>query len=408
MADNDLLVKAKPQLNVKEFQDLYLRKNFENLKKYFSTENQLLGFQFFELNFTAASANQKVAHGLGVVPQDIISTRMTGAGILTFNWGLFDDKSLDITVTGPCRVRFFVGSYWNFNSTVNNTDQDTQQFSSILQTKSDTSSTFTALASPIVQNYSLALTDANKVLTFNPFLKNLQVAMPPTVNAVGKGIFILQKIDTSFNSVTLTAQVGESFDGLSNTIGLNSYKDTLKLIAIPGQWIVIDRVYSRLYLDLGWTSLQLTTNGLLNPVTLTGSTTLPVQLSGKWRRDGQWIETLFGFRNGTGSGSATGTAGPISLPLPGVTVVAGQNPVIGPLRWDQNAQPRDVSLGSWNGTIQTFLGGAFQGNENAALQSDFYFQVQNRGGATYYTLANIGLGFAMEGKAFFPVLGWGA
>lgn len=411
MGENDLLIKAKPQLNVKEFQDLYLRKNFENLKSYFSSENQLLGFKFFEVNFTAAANNQKISHGIGVTPQDVILTRLTGSGTLTLNWGLFDNKNIDVSVSGPCRVRFFVGSYWNFNSSVNSSTEDSQQFSSILSQSSSSGGTFTVSTSPIVNNYTVQIGDANKVLIFNAFLKQLTVTLPKCSDAVGKGEFVLQKIDTSFNNVQLVVgQIGDSFDDLTNILNLSTYKDTLRLVSTGGKWVVIDRAYSRAYTDLGWTSLQLTSNGLLNPITLNGTTTLPTQLSGRYRRDGNWCEVLFGFRNGTGAGGASGTPGPISLPLPGVTVIASQNPVIGPLRWDQNGQPRDggLSLGQQNGTVQVFQGGTFQATANAQVQTDFYFNVQNSGSGNYYTVANMGLGFAMNGKMFFPVLGWGA
>jgi hypothetical protein len=69
------------------------------------------GFVFKELVFTAALTNTKVAHGLGFRPLDIIQTSLTGAGAITWNYAKFTDVNLDITVTGACTVRAFIGAY---------------------------------------------------------------------------------------------------------------------------------------------------------------------------------------------------------------------------------------------------------------------------------------------------------
>lgn len=117
-----------PFLLVKEIQDTYLRKNFQNLSDYFQAQNQLLNFLFFEIVFTQAQSNKKLTHGLGFVPQDLIVTQKTGSGSVTFNNGLFTDTDLNISASGPCRIRFFVGTYWNFNSSVQNAPTDTMVF----------------------------------------------------------------------------------------------------------------------------------------------------------------------------------------------------------------------------------------------------------------------------------------
>lgn len=109
-----------PVLQVKEIGDLYSRGNFQTLAKYFQDNNQLLGFKFFEITFAKATTNQLVAHNLGYVPQDVIVTQCTGAGVVSVNYGTFDTKNISLTATGSCRVRLFVGTYWNFTSNVNN------------------------------------------------------------------------------------------------------------------------------------------------------------------------------------------------------------------------------------------------------------------------------------------------
>ena len=113
-----------PQILLREIQDVYIRQNFSNLFDYFSNQNQLLDFKFFDLSFPEAEENYKLQHGLGVVPQDLIVTKISGAGIVKFNRGKFTKDELDITVTGPSKVRFFVGSYWKEKFSTDDQDPD--------------------------------------------------------------------------------------------------------------------------------------------------------------------------------------------------------------------------------------------------------------------------------------------
>ncbi len=118
-----------PALAVAQIDDQYIRKNFDNLKTYFSTQNQFLNFNFFEIVFTSAITHAKQTHGCSTVPTDIILSCITGSGSVTFNRGLFDATNLDLTVTGPCRIRFYVGSYFNQIPLVSPQLTDTQTFS---------------------------------------------------------------------------------------------------------------------------------------------------------------------------------------------------------------------------------------------------------------------------------------
>jgi hypothetical protein len=111
MADN------KPSLIIKDIKDIYLRKNFEELKSYFNTQNQLLDFGFFEITFDKAETNKKIQHNLRFIPTDIIITGAYGSGG-QFNVGLFDLSSMDITTFGPCRIRFLAGKQWTSKAAV--------------------------------------------------------------------------------------------------------------------------------------------------------------------------------------------------------------------------------------------------------------------------------------------------
>lgn len=125
----NLLSRANPFLAVKEISDAYIRKNFQNLADYFSTENQLLGFKFLEVTFTEKQEGFAVAHGLGYIPQDIIVTKAVGDVNIAFNRGKFTDQTISMTVDAPCTVAFFVGTYWNLFPRQNPADTDIQYYS---------------------------------------------------------------------------------------------------------------------------------------------------------------------------------------------------------------------------------------------------------------------------------------
>lgn len=100
-------------LLVKETFDPIDRENMKRIQNEFTSVQVILKGQwkFFEITFTGAVTNFKQKHLLDFVPKDIIQTSKTGAGSLTWNYTLFDRTNLDITTTGACIVRAFVGSY---------------------------------------------------------------------------------------------------------------------------------------------------------------------------------------------------------------------------------------------------------------------------------------------------------
>lgn len=101
-----------PDLILKDIEDQYVRENFFRIKKFFETVPFFKGeFRHFEFNFDRALTNQKISHGLGFKPTDVIQTLITGPGSLTWDYINFDDKSLVLTTTGACKVRAFIGAY---------------------------------------------------------------------------------------------------------------------------------------------------------------------------------------------------------------------------------------------------------------------------------------------------------
>lgn len=118
---------SNPVLQISQIQDAYIRKNFENLDAYFKGQNQLLDFKFFEVIFTAAQTGLKVAHGLAIIPLDILVTQVTGAGKVTFKHGSFDPTYLVLDSTGVCRIRFFAGTYSKQTSAAVAQSTDTEE-----------------------------------------------------------------------------------------------------------------------------------------------------------------------------------------------------------------------------------------------------------------------------------------
>lgn len=98
-------------LNFEQIQDSGSREAFKVLKSTLAVEPLIVsGFKLIEIAFKGAGTFQ-VAHGLGFQPTDVLQSSLTGGGALTWNYDKFDGTNLNITVTGPCTVRAFVGAY---------------------------------------------------------------------------------------------------------------------------------------------------------------------------------------------------------------------------------------------------------------------------------------------------------
>lgn len=101
------------KLILQDVEDPILRENLKRLQQEFQLFQAILRgeWQFFEIVFTAAVTNFLYPHGLKFAPKDILQTSIKGAGALTWNYAKFDATNLNITTTGACTVRAFIGSY---------------------------------------------------------------------------------------------------------------------------------------------------------------------------------------------------------------------------------------------------------------------------------------------------------
>ncbi len=94
--------------------DKVARENFQKVEDYIRSNDILRpNFKFYEIIFTAAETNKRIPHRLGFLPKDVVQTSLTGAGSLTWNYSLFDGTYLDVTTTGACVVRAFIGTHPN-------------------------------------------------------------------------------------------------------------------------------------------------------------------------------------------------------------------------------------------------------------------------------------------------------
>ena len=106
-----------PEFILKDVDDVYIRENFKRLTVFLQEFPLFRGeWAFFEKTFTAAVTDLDIAHGLGFTPKDVILTGVSGAGvtgfgIITFNFDEFDETNINVTTTGACTVRFFLGAY---------------------------------------------------------------------------------------------------------------------------------------------------------------------------------------------------------------------------------------------------------------------------------------------------------
>ena len=92
--------------------DPNVRDSMQAAEEYLQGQTILQGqWEFFELDFEAAVTNFKWPHKFNFVPQDIILTSSQGDQRFIFNFDLFDRTNLDITVSGPVKLRFLAGRY---------------------------------------------------------------------------------------------------------------------------------------------------------------------------------------------------------------------------------------------------------------------------------------------------------
>lgn len=103
------------KLLLQEISDSYVRENFKRLQAFFAKRPGVEDFKAIEIMVTEAAPNFKIKHGLGLIPTDVILSRLiapSGAK-LTLNFGAFTKEEISVTTSGPLRARLLVGSFQN-------------------------------------------------------------------------------------------------------------------------------------------------------------------------------------------------------------------------------------------------------------------------------------------------------
>lgn len=101
------------KLLVKEVEDAIIRENFRRIQAEL-TETQVLlkgNWKFFEITFDSAVTDFDYPHRLGFVPKDVLQTYITPGEAILWNRDGFDRTNINVTTTGACTVRAFIGTY---------------------------------------------------------------------------------------------------------------------------------------------------------------------------------------------------------------------------------------------------------------------------------------------------------
>jgi len=99
------------RLFVNEVADEYTRENFRTVSEFVRDEALLKGqFKFFEYSFTAAGTHTPL-HTLGYKPLDVITLAVSRGATVVWDYDAFTKVTVKLTVSAPCRVRVFLGTY---------------------------------------------------------------------------------------------------------------------------------------------------------------------------------------------------------------------------------------------------------------------------------------------------------
>jgi hypothetical protein len=88
------------------------REALKTLLNFVNDQSILKGnWKYIEFTFDKPVESFRYNHNLGFVPKDFIMSYLSGTGSIFINWYNSDRQFLDLTATGPCVVRGFIGAY---------------------------------------------------------------------------------------------------------------------------------------------------------------------------------------------------------------------------------------------------------------------------------------------------------
>lgn len=287
--------KPNPPLVVKEITDIYVRNNFFELSKYFENQNQFLNFKFIEFKTDSAVSNLKVPHGLGFLPKDIVRAKVTGTGICTFNHSLFDKQLLDVSTTGPVRVRCFVGTHFRDASQVNPTETDSEDFFSKFPTIPGKNGAIKFIEQSL--GYEVQATDDTIFVKSSNGVSPVPITLPDAKLNSGRQVTLI-KNDDDFLQHTISGTNNQTIDGETSKT-LTSFRERWVLLSNGTNWTVLVHDYPR-----EWRSPSY---AIPSAITSLGTVSLTHY---QWRREGDRIHFKWTFRAGT----VAGTIADVRLP----------------------------------------------------------------------------------------------
>lgn len=258
--------KIEPFFSIKEIENVYIKKNFQNLDEYFAKNNQLYDFKFLEVTFDEAGT-QRVAHGLQFAPKDIIRTRIQGSGIVTFNFEDFDQDTISMTATDACTVRFFVGTYFD-DPASSNPGLSEDWFSAYPSVSS--SDNQSSINSVVGGRYTV--TSSDDLILLDGSGNAMEITLPDARNVTNRR-FKFVKNDDNFKQHVINSVYSQTING-STTFNLCTYKEMVEIISDGTNWTITDR-----YIPSSWTSF-----------TPTGLWTTNTTYYGNWKRNGCSID----------------------------------------------------------------------------------------------------------------------
>lgn len=231
------MFKRTPDIIIRDIQEPNIRKNFENLDKYFIDNNQLLGFKFLEVIFDEAGT-KRVAHGLGYVPKDIIRTHLSGDSTVTFDYLSFDSSTISVTSTGMAQVRFFVGSYYDDPRGQLDGDVGKDYWMTLSASSTASSSGSSTSSSFRTIRADDDITSDDDVILCDSTYNSITITLPTAVGISGR-VYKIKRITGGSNNITIDANAYETIDG-SSTYVLRSLNETITIVSDNENWIISD------------------------------------------------------------------------------------------------------------------------------------------------------------------------
>jgi hypothetical protein len=98
-------------ISLREIADRYIREAFQGIVNFIKRHALFRGKWEFVEHTASSAGTYKIRHSLRSVPKDVIQTSLTGTGSLSWQYNQFTSEYVEVTTTGACTVRAFIGSY---------------------------------------------------------------------------------------------------------------------------------------------------------------------------------------------------------------------------------------------------------------------------------------------------------